>query len=594
MNMEVYIIGAGNNCKIIIEILKKLKYEIIGIFDDDIKKNGNLCGIPICGRIENILNYKSIKIVNSIGCCQTRKKINDKIGCHADWINCIHPEAIISDNVILGVGNIICRGAVINTHSKIGNHNLINTNCIIEHDCIIGDYNHIAPASILCGGINLGHKNLIGANSTIIPNINIGNNNIIGAAACLIKSIQNNTKNIGIPAKQIPLKKNMSSRWPLFSDKMIKNVVDILSSGKVNQWTGSRVFEFEKKFSEYFGIKHSVAVCNGTVALELCLQALDIKSCDEVIVTSRSFIASASCISVFGAKPVFVDVNMSTRNMDLSNIMAAVTTKTRAVILVHLGGIPCQVQEIVEWCHQNNIYVIEDCAQSHGAKYNNKYVGTFGDINAWSFCQDKIISTGGEGGMVTTNNMHFYKRAWSYKDHGKNYDKMFDNHNHEAGIFRWLHDSIGTNWRMTEIQASIGIDALEELSDWISHRNNAALIYDDTFKHLKLIQSFCPETKYPIIPAYYKYYCYIDSNYLLPGMQRDDIIREINSQGVPCYQGSCGEIYKELAYNLNIELPNSKILSQTSLVFLLDPSYTIDDIRYMADIAKNILLEFTR
>ncbi|BCS83209.1 dTDP-4-amino-46-dideoxygalactose transaminase [Cotonvirus japonicus] len=381
------------------------------------------------------------------------------------------------------------------------------------------------------------------------------------------------------------------SKWPLFTEKMIKNVSDILTSGKVNQWTGNKVFEFEKKFSEYFGVNHSIAVFNGSVALELCLKTIDLQPGDEVIVTSRTFIASASSISLCGGTPVFVDVDINSQNMTLNNIISAKTSKTKAIILVHLAGWPCDLEEIVEWCHINNIYVIEDCAQAHGAKYKNKYVGTWGDINAWSFCQDKIISTGGEGGMVTTNNKNLFLKAWSFKDHGKNFEKIFNNKLiSQPGMFRWLHDSIGTNFRMTEIQASIGIDALDLLDGWILSRRVNASIFNENFQDLPMIRLTIPDEKY--YHVYYKYYLFINTNRLKNGYLVKDIIFEINSHGIPCFQGTCGEIYKEKAFNLNLDFPVTKNLSETSIMFLVDPTYTTDVVQKISLMVKNIFTKY--
>lgn len=371
------------------------------------------------------------------------------------------------------------------------------------------------------------------------------------------------------------------SNWPVFSDAMISNVVDTLKSGKVNQWTGSKVFQFQKNFSEYFGVEHSIAVFNGSVAIELCLKAIDLQPGDEVILTPRTFIASASSVTVSGGVPVFVDVDNESQNITLANIQAAVTNHTKAVILVHLAGWPCDVEEIIQYCHSKNIYVIEDCAQSHGAKYNGKYLGTFGDINAWSFCQDKIISTGGEGGMVTTNNDVLAKRAWSYKDHGKDYDKIFNGKSVKPGMFKWVHDSIGTNWRMTEIQASIGIDSLYNLQEWVITRRKNAAIFNEIFSKIPFIRCTLPNDKY--YHSYYKYYCFVIPELLPLGLTRNIIIEKLNNLDIPCFQGTCGEVYREKAYNLDLYLPVTQKLTETSLMFLVDPTYTTDSIKNITE-----------
>ncbi len=380
------------------------------------------------------------------------------------------------------------------------------------------------------------------------------------------------------------------SKWPTFSDEMINNVTNVLKSGKVNQWTGTKVFDFEKKFSKYFDVKHSIAVFNGSVAIALCLKTLGLGIGDDVIVTARTFIASASEINICGCTPIFADCDYNSQNVTLNTIKSVVTKKTRAVILVHLAGWPCEMEEIVDWCHSNNIFVIEDCAQSHGAKYNNKYLGTFGDINAWSFCQDKIITTGGEGGMITTNNTDYYLKARSFKDHGKNYEKMLVPS--PPGLFKWVHDTIGTNLRMTEMQASIGIDALDSLDSWVSARRLNAEIFNSTFNNLPLVRLTLPDEK--IYHAYYKYYFFIRPEYLASEITRNDLIVKINEMGIPCFQGTCGEVYKEKAYDLDLNLPITKELSETSIMLLVDPTFEANVIKIIADKIRTVLINVSK
>jgi dTDP-4-amino-4,6-dideoxygalactose transaminase len=379
-------------------------------------------------------------------------------------------------------------------------------------------------------------------------------------------------------------------QWPQINDKMINSVTDVLKSGKLNQWNNNAVNDFENKFSKYIGCDYAVAVFNGTVALELCIKTLGLKKDDEVIVTPRTFIASASCCAWYGIKPIFVDVDENSQNITLETIKTSITSKTKAVILVHLAGWPCDLEEICEYCKKNNIYVIEDCAQAHGAKYKGKSVGTFGDINAWSFCQDKIITTGGEGGMVTTNCSKLYKLAWSLKDHGKGYDTVF-NKKHSPG-FRWLHENIGTNWRMMPIQAVIGIYALDELERWVIHRRKIATIYNNILKNIDGVRITIPPSY--IYHSYYKYYFFIDQNKF--NMRRNDLIDLINKENIFCQVGSCGEIYKEK--NLQNYVPKKKLLvtqklSNTSILLLCDPTISINIAKKNSNIIKKILLDNT-
>src|SRR5471030_1077730 len=238
--------------------------------------------------------------------------------------------------------------------------------------------------------------------------------------------------------------------WPSFTDEEANAVKNVVLSNKVNYWTGNECREFEKEFAAWTGTAHAVALANGTLALDVALKALNIGPGDEVIVTPRTFIASISCAVTCGATPVFADVDRDSQNISAATIAKVITPNTKAIVCVHLAGLPCDMDPIMALARERGIYIIEDCAQAHGARYKNRSVGTIGHIGAWSFCQDKIMTTGGEGGMVTTNN----PEMWSYKDHGKSWKAVSEEKNESS--FRWLHKSFGTNWRMTELQAVLG------------------------------------------------------------------------------------------------------------------------------------------
>jgi len=384
------------------------------------------------------------------------------------------------------------------------------------------------------------------------------------------------------------------SPWPSFSEEEANAVKNVLLSNKVNYWTGTQCREFEKEFATFADAKYAVALANGTVALDLALKSLDIGSGDEVVVTSRTFLASVSSIVNAGAAPVFADVDSDTQNITVQTISEVLTQKTKAIILVHLAGWPCDMEGIGALAKDHNLFVIEDCAQAHGAKYKGRSVGSIGDVGCWSFCQDKIMSTGGEGGMVTTNDQDLWSKMWSYKDHGKSWEAIYEKE-HPPG-FRWLHESFGTNWRLTEMQAVIGRIQLKRMGDWIDKRQ----------AHGELIDSACANfesLRVPIVPAYieharYKHYIFVRPELLKNEWSRDRIVQEINLLGVPCYQGSCSEVYLEKAFD-NTEfrpekrLPVARKLGETSLMFLVHPTLTESEIektceaiRYVMNIAS--------
>ncbi len=378
--------------------------------------------------------------------------------------------------------------------------------------------------------------------------------------------------------------------WPYFDNKDIIKAQEILESGNINYWTGTEGREFEKEFSSYIGVKHSVAVDNGTNALILAAHALGISKGDEVIMSPRTFVASAFSIMHLGAKPIFIDIDRESQNMDTSLIEQAITPNTKAIMAIHIAGWPCEIDIIQEICKKHNLYLIEDCAQAHGAQYNNQSVGSFGDINAWSFCQDKIMSTAGEGGMVTTNNKQLWEKVWSFKDHGKNYDTVY-NKEHPPG-FRWLHEDHGTNARLTEIQSAIGRLQLRKLDSWIDKRTKLANIFNDGFKDINGLRiTLSPKH---IKHAYYKYYVFVENEKLKDDKNRDFIMNALNKMGTPCYSGSCSEIYKEKAFdkvfpNGHTALPVAKELAETSLMFLVHPTIDQEDIYTIVDQTKTII-----
>jgi dTDP-4-amino-4,6-dideoxygalactose transaminase len=381
---------------------------------------------------------------------------------------------------------------------------------------------------------------------------------------------------------------SISPRWPIHTDDEIQAVSQVLASGCTNYWTGTEGRHFEKEYADFVGTKYAVALMNGTVALEAALYALNIGPGDEVITTCRTFIASASCIIMRGALPVLADVDPISQNMTAETIAPCITSKTKAIIVVHLAGWPTEMEAILNLAHEHDLKVIEDCAQAHGSTLKNKQVGSWGDVAAFSFCQDKIITTGGEGGMITTNDQKIWQKIWSFKDHGKNYDKVYQE-KHPPG-FRWLHDSFGTNWRMTEIQAAIGRLQLKKLPTWLKIRRRNAAILTNSIKHLPALRLTQPPEY--IYHAYYKYYVFVAPDKLKSDWNRDRIMQEITALGVPCFAGICSDISLEQAFNgleTKTPRPNAKILGETSLMFLVDPTFTETMMQKTADSITTIL-----
>lgn len=395
------------------------------------------------------------------------------------------------------------------------------------------------------------------------------------------------------------------SPWPSFTSEEADAVREVLLSNKANYWTGTECREFEKEFAAWCGTRYAVALSNGTLALDVALKALGIGPGDEVIVTPRTFIASVSCVVNAGAVPVFADVERDSGNISARTIARVLTPRTKAVICVHLAGWPCDMDPIMALAQQHGLKVIEDCAQAHGARYMGRSVGSIGHVGAWSFCQDKIMTTGGEGGMVTTNDEALWRTMWSFKDHGKSFEAVYER-DHPPG-FRWLHESFGSNWRMMEMQAAIGRIQLRRMAGWtVKRARYAEAIWSACRPHaaVRVPDFACDEvlcnddraTRATCVHAHYKCYVYVRPECLAEGWSRDRILDAVNAEGVPCYQGSCSEVYLEKAFDGTgwrplERLPAARELGETALMFLVHPTLTETEIEKTCAVVSQVLSE---
>ncbi len=395
-------------------------------------------------------------------------------------------------------------------------------------------------------------------------------------------------------ANDRPLFRQIRSKWPVYAEDEVEAVTKVLRSGRVNSLQhGDQCRSFEAAFAKSCDMPFGISLANGTLALELALRALEIGPGDEVVVTSRSFVASASCVINAGAEPVFADVDADSQNLTAASVRAALTAKTRAIIVVHLAGYSSEMEDLCALAEEKGLKLIEDCAQAHGATYKDRPVGSFGHAAAFSFCTDKIMSTGGEGGMLLLKDEDVFLRAWSYKDHGKDYALAMQKSSEPQ--FRWLINSVGTNFRMTEMQAAIGIHQLKKLKFWVEERRSRARILDGMFSDLKAVR--LPAARNHIGHAYYKYYMFIRPELLRDGWSRDRILREAAALGAPCGPGSCSEIYLEKAFTDRAaghpRFPVAKSLGETSILLPVDQTLSLSDVREMGDILRYVVLQAT-
>ena len=355
--------------------------------------------------------------------------------------------------------------------------------------------------------------------------------------------------------------------WPLYDQDELDAVQKVLASGKGNYWAGEEGKLFEQEFAQWCGAKHGLCMFNGTVALELALRAVGITYGDEVIVTPRSFLASVAAVVAVGATPVFADVNFDSGNITPETIREVITGKTRGLVPVHLGGWPADMPAIMKLANEHGIKVVEDCAQAHGASINGQLVGSFGHAAAFSFCQDKIMSTGGEGGMVLTNDKEIRDTVWSLRDHGRNRERTLSN-DHPFG-FRWLQERFGTNGRMTEMQSAIGRCQLKKVDSWTQERNDNAMVFTDFFDSVEGINVPLPPKN--IKHAYFRFTALFDD-----GERRNSIVEKMQMEGILAAVGPCPEIYKEEAFsdvefNVLASLPIAEDLGKRTMTLLVHP-----------------------
>lgn len=376
--------------------------------------------------------------------------------------------------------------------------------------------------------------------------------------------------------------------WPQYDQDQIDAVTRILQSGKVNYWTGDESRLFEREFAARSGCAYGVALSNGTVALQLALMALDLEPGSEVIVTPRSFVASAAVALMAGCRTVFVDVDRDSGNFDPSAVEAAVTGRTRAIIAVHLAGWPCDMDSLMAIADRHGLQVVEDCAQAHGADIGGRPVGSFGRVATWSFCQDKIITTCGEGGMVTTNDRGVWETCWQYKDHGKSI-KLANGKPMSLPHFQYVHDTLGSNYRMTEVQAAVGRVQLRRLDEWVARRRHNARILLDELGDVRGLRT--PGPRAGVHPSYYKFYAYTG-----PGVDRNRVAARVMEEGIRCSAGSCSEIYlekpfRDAGFAPAEPLPVARELGETALMLQVHPTLDDGHMRSIARVVREAVAE---
>jgi sugar O-acyltransferase (sialic acid O-acetyltransferase NeuD family) len=611
----VILFGGGGHAKVVVATLQLSGRKVQAIYDDDPAKiGGAVAGVQVAGSTSAAA--PDVPGVIAIGDNSARERLASQQRGRP-WLTVIHPRAEVDPSARIGPGTVIFAGAIVQADVVIGAHAIINTGATIDHDCTVEDFAHIGPGTHLAGGVRVGRGAFLGIGSAVVPGVQVGDWSTVGAGAVVTCDVADHIVAAGVPAKPIRAairaepkaappapalslspqtngalfsKAQLFAPWPSFAEDEIEAALAVLRSGKVNYWTGDEGRQFEAEFAAATGCRYAVALANGTLALELALYALGIGPGDEVIVPSRTFIASASCVVTRGATPVIADVDRVSQNLTSETVRAVISPRTKAIIAVHLAGWPCEMDALMQLAQQHQLKVIEDCAQAVGATYRGRPVGCLGDVAAFSFCQDKIITTGGEGGMLTTNDESLWERAWSFKDHGKSWDAV--HHRQHSGVFKWLHESFGSNYRLTEMQSAMGRVALRKLPASVRQRQRNARLLNESLAQIPALRLTIPPAG--ISHSYYKYYAFLRPERLNAGWSRDRIVRELQQAGIPCGSGCCSEIYLEEAFQRAgvgpaHRLPVARELGESSLMFLVHPTLSEEALRATWDAVKRIV-----
>jgi len=344
--------------------------------------------------------------------------------------------------------------------------------------------------------------------------------------------------------------------WPQFDRKTDRTVLDILHSGRVNYWTGGYGRAFEDAFARFLGVRRALTVSNGSVALELALEALGVGPGDEVVVTPYSFRASATCVARVGAKMVFADVGED-HLLNAKTIEAVLTPKTKAVVVVHLYGQVADLGPILALAKKRGLFVVEDCAQCLGGEYKGRPVGTLGDAGCFSFCQSKHITAGGEGGMIVARRAEVLKRVESLRDHGW-----------VVGSSPKVFDVVGTNARMTEIQCAIGLGELRRFVSWnLPRRRRLAAAFMEGLSGHPLVRRLPVDT--PVRRA---------SFWLMPFVLDAQKLRCPVSAFIERMQREGALAYK-IMWPLMAERPTAAELVPDTVGFWVHPTHTLKEVR---------------
>lgn len=386
--------------------------------------------------------------------------------------------------------------------------------------------------------------------------------------------------------------------YPKYGDEEIRAAERVLRSGKFSRLSGEETKKFEQEYAEWFGVKHAIAVNNGTASIHVALAALGIGPGDEVIHTSHCFIGTATPSAHAGATPVFADIDPRTYNIDPKSIEEKITPRTKAIVPVHLNGCPADMDAIMDIAKRHNLYVVEDAAQAHGALYKGRKVGTIGDVASFSFWEDKLMTTGGEGGMIITNSDEINRVARMIQNHGE----VAADSSYYVGERLYHHELLGWNYRMSELQAALGREQLKKLDSYIEGRRKNAHRLTELLKDIEgIITPYEPDD---VKHVFYKYIIRLDRNVL--DIDAKDFVAALQAEGIPCSRRYPTPLHQQPVFvnksgfgnshfpftddvNYGSGLPNSEKLPHDLVRLLMNPNMTESELQGTAKAVEKVV-----
>ena len=531
MEMErVVVAGGGGHAKVVVDVLRAAGWEVVGYTDPEGRPGDRIAGVERLGGDEALAGVRAAGVrwaIVALGDNGLRLRVAERMAALGfELATAVHPSAQVSPSARLGRGVVVMPGAIVNADSTIGDQAIVNTAASIDHDCHLGRGVHVAPGTRLAGYVTVEDEVLIGVGSVVGRGrpLTLGRGAIVGIGSAVVEDVPAGTTVVGRPARPLPAPAVSTATddgpIPVAAPALLGNESRYVAQCVDSTWIssiGEFIGRFEHAVAERTGARHAASCANGTVALHLALMGIGIGPGDEVLVPSLTYVATVNAVRYCGAEPVFVDSDISTWNLDPEDLRRKITPRSRAVIPVHLYGRPAAMDEITAIARAAGLRVVEDAAEAIGALYCGRPAGSLGDIGAFSFFGNKIVSCG-EGGMVTTDDDALAARMRQLKGQGQDPQR------------RYWFPIVGYNYRMTNIQAALGLAQMERIDHYLAARDEIAAWYRTGLAELTDAGDVVPAGEAPGD----RNVCWLWSVVLPhhPGAQRAEVMARLAQSGI--------------------------------------------------------------